>query len=55
LKDFSVAQAFTPGEWKPVVSKAQLMGALIAHAVSHPGVNDWATEKLDDDIGLPPK
>jgi hypothetical protein len=51
LNDFSVAQAFTPGELQPVVFKSPINGALIAPAVSHPGVNAWAREnrtmKLD--------
>ena len=46
MNDLSVAQAFTPGELKPIVFKSPINGALIALAVSHPGVNAWARENV---------
>ena len=46
-----VAQAFTPGNQREVSFKSPINGALVAHPVSDPGVNAWATEnptmKLD--------
>ena len=53
MNDFSVAQAFTPGEMKAIVFKSPINGALIALAVSHPGVNAWARENIAMRLGDP--
>jgi hypothetical protein len=51
LNDFSVAQAFTPGDEKAIVFKSPINGALIS-ALSHPGVNAWARENVQPGQGF---
>jgi len=46
LNYLSVAQAFTPGKMKGSSFKSPINGAFISAAISHPGVNAWATENL---------